>query len=476
MSEIDSSKKIVSGMVWRFGEKITAQLVSFVVSIVLARLLMPEDYGVVAIVNVFIAIAEIFVTSGLGTSLIQKKDADEIDFSTVFWCNVILSVLLYAVVFAISPIVANFYNMPLLTPVLRVFGLRLPVSAINSIQNAFVSRNMDFKKFFFATLIGTVISAVVGIAMAYMGFGVWALIAQYLINAAIDTIVLFMTIQWCPRFRFSILRAKPLVSYGWKILATDLIGVVFNQLNSFIIGKKYSSSDLAYYTQGKKIPDLLNNNIGSTLCSVLFPAMSLSVDKEEIKQIRRKSLKMLEYVLFPLMFGMIAIADRMIIVIMTEKWEFSVPYIRITCLSTIIGILGTTLIQEIKAIGKSDVTLKMEFIKKPIFLIIAIVAMQMGVKAIAWTLVLNEVIAFGFNVYPVKKYIGFDIKMHLLDAVPSLLMSVVMLIVVYGIGFLITNNLICLIVQVLAGGIVYIGISFITKNESFMYLKKIIKL
>lgn len=475
MNEINSSKKIVSGMVWRFGEKITAQLVSFVVSIVLARLLMPEDYGVVAIVNVFIVIAEIFVTSGLGTSLIQKKDADEIDFSTVFWCNVILSVLLYAVVFAVSPIVANFYNMPLLTPVLRVFGLRLPISAINSIQNAFVSRNMDFKKFFFATLIGTVISAVVGIVMAYTGFGVWSLIAQYLINAAIDTIVLFMTIQWRPHFMFSILRAKPLVNYGWKILATDLIGTVFNQLNSFIIGKKYSSSDLAYYTQGKKIPDLLNNNIGSTLCSVLFPAMSLSADKEEIKHIRRKSLKMLEYVLFPLMFGMIAIADRMVVVIMTEKWKFSVPYIRITCLSTIIGILGTTLIQEIKAIGKSDVTLKMEFIKKPIFLIIAIVAMHIGVKAIAWTLVLNEVIAFGFNVYPVKKYIGFDMKTHLLDAIPPLLMSVVMLIVIYGIGFLITNNLICLIVQVFTGGIVYIGISFLTKNESFMYLKNIIK-
>ena len=182
-----SSSKIVTGMIWRFGEKITAQVVSFVVSIVLARLLLPNDYGVVAIVNVFIAIVEIFVTSGLGTSLIQKKDADDIDFSTVFWCNIVLSVGLYMIVFFLSPIIASFYDMPILTPVLRVFSLRLPISAVNSIQNAYVSRKMDFRKFFFATLIGTIISAIVGIIMAYMGYGVWSRIAQYLTNAIIDT-------------------------------------------------------------------------------------------------------------------------------------------------------------------------------------------------------------------------------------------------------------------------------------------------
>ena len=241
-----NGNKIVSGMIWRFGEKITAQLVSFAVSIVLARLLMPDDYGIVAIVNVFIAIAEIFVTSGFGTSLIQKKDADDIDFSSVFWCNLIFSIMLYMALFFFASIIANFYNMPLIAPVLRVFGLRLPIAAINSIQNAYVSRNMDFKKFFWATLIGTIVSAALGITMAYMGFGVWALIAQYLSNSIIDTIVLFIIIKWRPLFVFSTERVKPLISYGWKILATDLIGTIFNQLNSFIIGKKYSSIDLAY--------------------------------------------------------------------------------------------------------------------------------------------------------------------------------------------------------------------------------------
>ena len=474
MSDTNKSGKIVTGVLWRFGEKVTAQMVSFMVSIVLARLLLPNDYGIVAIVNIFISVAEVFVTSGLGTALIQKKDADETDFSTVFWCNIALSICLYGIVFVLSPLIASFYNIPSLTAVLRVFSLRLPISAINSIQNAYVSRKMDFKKFFFATLIGTIISAIVGIAMAYKGFGVWALVAQYLTNSTIDTMALFGIVNWRPQLKFSLKRAKPLVSYGWKVLATDLLGVIFNQLNALIIGKEYTSEDLAYYTQGKKIPDLINSNIGSTLCAVLFPAMSLSNDKEEIKKIRRKSLKMMEYVMFPLMFGLISVADKVILVLMTEKWMFTVPYVRIACLSAINGTLGTTLIQEVKAIGRSDITLKIELIKKPIFFVIAIIAMKIGVMAIAWTLVIDEIIAFCFNVYPVKKYIGFNFKMHLQDALPSLMSAIVMATVVICVGFLVENTLIALIMQVFIGGVVYVALSIITKNESFGYLKELV--
>lgn len=475
MAENSNGKKIISGMIWRFGEKITAQLVSFIVSIVLARILMPDDYGVVAIVTIFIAIAEIFVTSGLGTSLIQKKDATKRDFSTIFWCNIVMSVVLYGIVFVIAPIIAGFYKMPVLTPVVRVFALRLPISAINSIQNAYVSRNMDFKKFFFATIIGTIISAVVGIVMALKGFGVWALVGQYLTNSTIDTFVLFITIKWRPTLEFSFKEAKPLVSYGWKILATDLLGTIFNQLNSFVIGKRYSSSDLAYYTQGKRIPDLINTNVGATLTAVLFPAMSLTDDKEQIKQIRRKSLKMLEYVMFPLMIGMFAVADKMILVLFTDKWLFAVPYVRIACIDAIIAVFGTTLIQELKAIGRSDVTLRLELVKKPLFLITIFIAMQFNVLAVALTLIVNEIIAFLFNVYPVRKYIGFDFKVHFLDAVPSFLMSLAMAIVVYVIGYLITNDIICLLVQMITGVIVYILLSIMLKNDNFLYIIKMVK-
>ena len=474
MSEVTNGKIIISGMLWRFGEKITAQIVSLVVSIVLARILMPEDYGIVAIVNVFIVIAEIFVTSGLGTALIQKKDVTQRDFSTLFWCNIGMSLVLYLIVFIASPFLSELYEMPLLTPVLRVFAIRLPINAINSIQNAYISRRMDFKKFFFATIIGTIVSAFVGISMACAGFGVWALVCQMLTNTVIDTIVLFFTIKWRPTLEFSLKSAKPLVSYGWKILATDLIGTIFNQLNSFIIGKKYTSQDLAYYTQGRKIPDIINNNVSATLCAVLFPAMSLSTGIDEIKIIRRKCLKILGYVLFPMMFGLFTVADKLILVLLTKKWEFAIPYLRVTCVVSVVGVFGTTLIQEIKAIGRSDVSLKMEFLKKPIFLVIAIVAMKYGVMAIALTMIINEILAFFFNVYPVRKYIGFDFKMHALDAVPALLMSTIMSVIVFFVGKLISNNLVCLVTQVILGGIIYIGLSIVSKNESYLYLKKII--
>ena len=464
-------KQIVSGMVWRFAEKITAQLVSFAVSIVIANILMPEAYGIVAIVNVFMAIVEVFVTSGLGTALIQKKDATRREFSTVFWCNLILSCVLYAALFFAAPLIAWFYKMPLLIPVIRVFGIKIPISAFNSIQNAYVSKNMQFKKFFFATIVGTVISAVIGILMALKGYGVWALVAQVLTNTVIDTVVLFFTIDWRPRFEFSLKEAKPLIAFGWKILATDLIGTIFNNLNAFVIGKKYTSDDLGFYDKGKKFPDLINTNVGATLTAVLFPAMSLTNNIEEIKSIRRKSLKMLEYVMFPLMFGMITIADKMVLVLLKEKWMFAVPYVRISAVAAILGVLGTTLIQETKAIGRSDLTLKMELFKKPIFLVVLIIAMQFGVTAIAYTLIINEIIAFCFNVYPVRKCIGFDFKMHLKDALHPLWMSAVMCAAVFGLGIVIRNNVIALVVQCVVGALIYIGLSIVSKNDSFIYLK-----
>lgn len=471
--EIDTGEKIVSGMFWRFGEKITAQGISFVVSIILARILLPSDYGVVAIVNVFITIADIFVTSGISTSLIQKKDATKLDFSTIFYCGLFLSCFLYLIMFLVAPVIANFYGMPILVSVIRVFSLKLPISAINSVQNAYVSRKMDFKKFFFATLFGTIVSAVLGIALALKGFGVWALVAQYLINSLIDTIVLFMVVSWKPTLEFSKEAAKPLISYGWKILATDLIGQVFNQLNSFIIGKRFTSADLAYYTQGKKFPDMIDNNLSGTLSAVLFPALSQQDSNEKIIQIRRKGLKMLAYIMCPLMVGMFAVADNMIIVLLTDKWIEAIFFVRIMCINTIINIMGTTLIQEIKAIGRSDITLKLELIKKPTFLLIIIISMFLGVKAIAFSLLINSTLAFVFNVIPVKKHIGFDIKMHIWDMMPSLLMSCGMGIVVYGIGCLEWNKAIELIIQVIVGGIFYLFLSIVTKNDMFIYVKKI---
>lgn len=244
----------IKNLLWRFAERCGAQGVSLVVSIVLARILAPEAYGTVALVTVFTTILEVFVDSGLGTALIQKKDADDLDFSTVFYFNFAVCILLYFGMFLVAPAIAIFYDQSELVPLVRVISLTLIISGVKNIQQAYVSRNMLFKRFFFATIGGTVFSAILGITMAYLGFGVWALVVQQLSNAAIDTLILWITVKWRPKWMFSIRRLNCLFSFGWKLLVSGLLDTVYNNLRQLIIGKMYTPSSLAYYNKGNAVP------------------------------------------------------------------------------------------------------------------------------------------------------------------------------------------------------------------------------
>lgn len=266
--------KTISGFFWRLSERICAQVVTFVVTVVLARILLPEDYGTIALVNVFIAIIDSLITGGLSSSLIQKEDADSLDFSSMFYSSLLMALVLYIALFAFSPLIAKLYKNDDFVLIFRVMGIKFFITAINSVQQAYVARKMIFKKFFFATIIGTVISAIVGIAMALKGFGVWALVAQQIVNPAIDTVVLFIAVEWRPKLEFFFMRFKILFSYGWKIMGASLSGTFFGKLKNLIIGAKYTSSDLAYYNRGESLPILVTNNITATLESVLFPAIS----------------------------------------------------------------------------------------------------------------------------------------------------------------------------------------------------------
>ena len=475
MSESKLKKQIVSGMVWKFAERFVAQGVSFIVSLVLARILMPEDYGAVAIINVFIVIADVFLTSGLNTALIQAKDVDETDFSTIFWCNFGLGWLLYMVLFIAAPFIAQIYSISILKAAIRVFALRLPVSSFQSIQTAYVSRRMEFKKFFFATITGTLVSAIVGIAMALNGFGVWALIAQYMINTIIDTLFLFTLVRWIPKFVFSIDAARPLIKYGSKVLLTDLIGTLCNNLGDFIIGIKYTSAHLAYYTKGKQLPSLLKQNIYTSVISVLFPGMSKVGDQnEKVKQISRKSIQMLTYILYPMMFGMIVVAEPLTLALYTEKWIAMVPFVRIICLEVLLSVPGTIALQSLKSIGRSDLMLKAEFVRKPILLISIIIALRFGVMAIALALPINAFIDIIINSYLTKKTIKYSLFEQIKDCSAALFMSSIMGLVVYCIGLINLNVFLLLVLQVIAGGVIYIVLSVWTKNTSFDAIKELL--
>ena len=291
-------KKAASGFIYKFAERLGAQGVSFLVQMVLARLLMPDDYGLIAMVTVFLTICDVFVTYGFGNSLIANKDSDQTDFSTCFYFGFVFSLVIYMLLFFSAPLIADFYNNERLTLILRVMGMRLPITAINSVQHAFVSKNMLFKKFFYSTLIGTIISGIVAVIMAFAGCGVWALVEQYLGNAILDTICLWIIVGWRPTMEFSFQKLKAIYSYGWKILAVGLIDTLYGQLRNLIIGKKYSSEDLAFYNQGYKFPSFGMRLIEPTVNTVLFPTLSNSSDNQDtMRDITRKVLMVSTYII-----------------------------------------------------------------------------------------------------------------------------------------------------------------------------------
>lgn len=476
MSQKELKGQIMSGMVWKFAERFVTQGVSFVVSLVLAWMLVPDDYGVVAVINIFITIADVFLTSGLNTALIQKQDADELDFSTIFYINLGMGVVLYLILYITAPVMAELYSMPILTSAVRIFAIRLPISSFQSIQTAYISKKMDFKKFFFSTLFGTIVSAVVGIWMAKAGYGVWALIAQYLSNTVIDTLVLFVTVRWHPKLIFSWERAKPLISYGSKVAATDLIGTIFNNLGDFIVGAKYTSADLGYYTKGKQLPTMLKTNVTMALISVLFPGMSKVNDMaEKIKEISRRSVKVLSYIIFPIMLGLLIVARTLTIVLYSAKWEPMVPFVWVVCVEAILSVPGTIALQAVKAYGRSDLMLKVEFIKKPILLISTLIAVRMGVLAIAIVLPINTFIELIINGILAQKTVKYKLSELVFDCMPALVLSFIMCLAVYGISLLpISNIVIKLILQIIVGGGVYLFASFVSKNSEFKMLLDIV--
>ena len=469
-------ENIASNFIWRFAERCGAQLVSFLVSVVLARILAPEDYGTIALVTVFTAILQVFVDSGLGTALIQKKDADDLDFSSVFYFNFAMCLVLYAGMFIVAPYIAIFYEDMTLTPVIRVLSLTIVISGVKGIQQAYVSRNMLFKRFFFSTIGGTIFSAFLGIGLAFSGYGVWALVAQQLSNTMIDTLILWITVKWRPQKEFSLKRLRTLFSYGWKLLASSLLDTVYNNLRNLIIGKMYSSADLAYYNQGDKFPKIIVTNINTSIDSVLLPTMSNEQDdRKRIKSMTRRAIKTSTYVMAPLMMGLAFCAESIVKIVLTDKWLPCVPFLRLFCISYMFWPVHTANLNAIKAMGRSDWFLKLEIVKKIVGLFFLLSSMWFGVMAMAYSLLLSSAFSQIINSWPNRKLLGYGYLEQVRDFAPGILLAVGMGICVYFISFLPCPTAITLIIQVIVGAAIYIGASAILKIEEFEYLLGMVK-
>ena len=478
MSSDSIRQKTISNFIWKLMERILAQLVSTVVSIVLARILMPEDYGVVAVVLILINICNVFVSQGFASSLIQKKDADELDFSSMFYASLVVSSGIYLIIFLAAPMISRFFGegYELLTPILRVMGLQIPVSAVKSIQQAYVSRHLQFRKFFYATLGGTLVSAAVGIIMALKGFGAWALVGQYLTNTVIDTSILTLTVKWRPRLEFSAARLKGLFAFGSKMLFAGLVDEIYTNLRSFVIGKQYTSADLAFYNKGHQFPSLFITNVNSSLMAVLFPVMSrFQTDRERLVEVCRKAIKVSTFVIFPIMAGLAAVSENFIGVLLSDKWLPCVPYVRIFCGVFAFYPIYTANLQGIKAIGRSGAYLATELAKKVVGITFLLISIPYGVLGIALSLLFATMVNYVINGISAKLVLGYGFKRQVTDILPNVLITAAMMAAVYllrGVG---GPRIAVLLLQTGAGIAAYVLLAFVTKNESFAYLLDMVK-
>lgn len=473
---MNETRDTITNFLWRFFERSGAQIVSFIIAIVLARLLKPEDYGTIALITVFTTILQVFVDSGLGTALIQKKEADDIDFSSVFYFNFGVCLILYLGMFICAPYIAAFYNDMELTSVIRVLSLTIVISGVKGIQQSYVSRNLLFRKFFFATIGGTIFSAFIGISMAYAGFGVWALVMQQLSNTTIDTVILWLTVKWRPQKVFSWSRLKELLSFGWKLLASALLDTGYNNLRNLIIGKLYSSSDLAFYNQADKLPSVIVTNINTSIDSVLLPTMAeVQDDKIRIKSMVRRAIKTSTYIMAPLMMGLAFCAKPIVLLVLTEKWLPCVPYLRIFCVIYMFYPIHTANLNAIKAMGRSDLFLKLEIAKKTVGITLLLLTMNLGVMVMAYSLLISTLFSMIINSWPNKELLDYSFKEQVFDILPGILLAVAMGIIVSFVPYLTLPNNTTLLLQIILGALIFIFGSKLLHLDSFEYILTMVK-
>ncbi len=465
-----TNQKIVKNIFWSYSERIIVQIVTTVISIILARILIPEYYGVLSIVLVFVTLCDALVTGGFGSTLVQKKEADNKDFSTIFWLSIFMSLALYFILFFTAPLIEKFYQMPSLARIIRILGIRVIFSAVNSIQHAYVQRNFLFKKTFVSSILSSLCSGIIGIVLALLDYGVWALVVQNLLYSVFNSLLLLILIRWKPNFIFSFERLKTMWGYGSKIFCSTLVYAIKDNIRSLAIGKAFTSQDLAFYDQGKKYPALLIVDIVESLGKVIFPVFSLNQDDTESnKAMIRNSIKLTNFILFPLILGLFAVADNFILILLTEKWMPCVIYLRILSLAYITRAASTIFQKALLAKGKSGVNLAHEIITSAVaigFIIIAVTCYK-NVELIAISYVVIAVLGTLFYAFFIRKYYNYKFLEMIVDYLPALLLSVAMCVAVILIGRLSINVYLELVIQILAGVAIYVLGSAVMRLEEF---------
>ena len=472
-----SKNTILFSLFWKFMERIGTQSVQLIISIVLARLLAPEEFGLIALVMVIIVIADVFVQSGLGTALIRGKNTDDEDFSSVFWAGIFIAAVLYITIFAASPKIADFYGKPALTPVIRVLTLSLFLGAFGTVQNAYIARNMLFKKLFYRGMAASIPSGILGIVLAYLGFGVWALVFQQLANSFLSVLTLWFAVPWKPHFKISFVKLADLFSFGWKLLVSSLISNIYEKLRSIVIGKMFSAADLAFFDRGDHFPRMIVFNINSSISSVMLPALSsYQDDRPQMKRLMQRAIKTSSFLITPMMVGLAVIAKPLTLILLGEKWLPSVPFIQACCFTYAFYPIHTTNLSAINAVGRSDIFLKLEIIKS-LYGLALLCGSYFYFKSpigIAYGAMLSTVISSFVNSYPNKKFVHYTYIEQIKDILPSFLLSGVMACGMIILAQIQLNTYISLILQIILGVFIYFFTAKLFRLESLDYILKTI--
>lgn len=471
-------QKAVSGIVWTALQRYSTILIQFISGIILARLLTPYDYGCIGMLTIFMVLAQTFIDGGFGSALIQKKRPTEADYSSIFWWNMGMAVVMYAILFICAPSIARFYKIPLLSDVLRVQGLILFIYAFNIIQQNQLRKKLNFKLISIVTIITSIMALSVTIWMAYSGFGVWSLVAQYMITAAIPAVVFWFTVKWRPQFVFSAKSFKELFGFGFYMFLTHLFNEFGKQIQGLLIGKMYNPATLGYYSKALSTEKLVSSSISSILLQVTYPLYAEVQDnKERIANIIKRATTTLAYITFPLIFILMLCAKPIFIMLYSERWVACVPYFQVLCFAGLASCLQDVNSQSIASIGKSKIFFKWTAIKRIIGIGLVFGGIVIyGMKGLLGGFVLNCWFSYAVNIGLVSKYIGYKWWRQLKHLMPISLVSIIAFAISYGVSCFFDLSL------YIEGGVrlgvfmaIYIGWSLVFKPESFLFLYETLK-
>lgn len=461
--------QLLSGLFWSAVERFGTQGIQFVITIIIARILTPADYGLIGMLAIFIAVAQSFVDSGFGSALIQKQNATQEDFSTVFYFNIIVSTFFFFLLFFAAPLIAKFYNQPLLTPITRVMALNIVINSFGLIQNTILTKNINFKALTKVSLISIIISGAIGILLAYKGFGVWALVFQTIGGSIIRVISLWFFNKWRPALVFSWNSFRTLFSYGSKLLASGLLNTIFENIYKLVIGKQYSAIDLGFYTQAKRIQELPVMSSLSILQRVTFPVYATIQDEtDRLKQAYRKTIKGIIYFNFPLMIGLAVLSPLLVKILLTDKWLPAVPYLQLLCLVGLILPSSAVNLNVLMVKGRTDIFFYLEVAKKVVIAIAIIITLKMGVLNMVIGQVIANYVCFLLNIYYSGRVINYSVQEQILDILPYLCISICMgFVMLMGVNILNFNALLVLLIVVISGIMSYYLISRLLRLEAY---------